>query len=167
MSIFQASLITLGVQVYEITRPKFPTIIAVMQQIPSINLADLQQLDEKIALGQTKGNKIDKAKKDLFKKITAQVYHLSLLVRTQYALYVYFLYRLYFDRRKRFKVDNFIRKTSQLQLIGCSMNQLFRQEIEIANLPPMNLPSRNLQRATDILTNNGQSVGLTELFNPS
>ncbi|CAD7087155.1 unnamed protein product [Hermetia illucens] len=120
----QASLITLGVQVYEITRPKFPTIIAVMQQIPSINLADLQQLDEKIALGQTKGNKIDKAKKDLFKKITAQ-------------------------------------------LIGCSMNQLFRQEIEIANLPPMNLPSRNLQRATDILTNNGQSVGLTELFNPS
>lgn len=83
-----------------------------MQQIPSINLADLQQLDEKIALGQTKGNKIDKAKKDLFKKITAQVYHLSLLVRTQYALYVYFLYRLYFDRRKRFKVDNFIRKTS-------------------------------------------------------
>lgn len=45
-----------------------------MQQIPNTNIADLQKLDEKIAMGhQTKGNKIDKAKKDLFKKITAQV----------------------------------------------------------------------------------------------
>lgn len=44
-----------------------------MQQIPNINAADLQKLDEKIAAGSTKGNKIDKAKRDLFKKLTSQV----------------------------------------------------------------------------------------------
>lgn len=44
-----------------------------MQQIPNISAADLQKLDEKIAMGGTKGNKIDKAKRDLFKKITGQV----------------------------------------------------------------------------------------------
>lgn len=44
-----------------------------MQQIPNISAGDLQKLDEKIAMGGTKGNKIDKAKRDLFKKITGQV----------------------------------------------------------------------------------------------
>lgn len=69
----QATLITLGVQVYEILRPKFPHIVDIIQQIPNTNLADIQKLDEKISTSQTKGNKIDKYKKDLFKKITAQV----------------------------------------------------------------------------------------------
>lgn len=70
----QTALITLGVQVYEMLRPKFPHIIEIIQQIPDINVADIQKLDEKIALGAaTKGNKIDKAKKDLFKKLTAPV----------------------------------------------------------------------------------------------
>lgn len=46
-----------------------------MQQIPNINVADLQKLDEKLSASNnsTKGNKIDKIKKDLFKKITGQV----------------------------------------------------------------------------------------------
>lgn len=71
---FQATLITLGVQVYEILRPKFPHIVEIIQRIPNTNLADIQKLDEKISMNsQTKGNKIDKYKKDLFKKITAQV----------------------------------------------------------------------------------------------
>lgn len=48
--------------------------LEIMQQIPNTNLADIQKLDEKILFGsQSKGNKIDKCKKDLFKKITAQV----------------------------------------------------------------------------------------------
>lgn len=39
-----------------------------------MNIADLQKLEEKLAVGNnTKGNKIDKIKKDLFKKITGQV----------------------------------------------------------------------------------------------
>lgn len=59
---------------YEILRPKYPTIIEIMQQIPNINTADLQKLDEKVSVSNiTKGNKIDKIKKDLFKKITGQV----------------------------------------------------------------------------------------------
>lgn len=67
-------MITLGVQVYEILRPKFPHILEIFQQIPNVNIADLQKLDEKInQSAATKGNKIDKAKKDLFKKITAHV----------------------------------------------------------------------------------------------
>lgn len=70
----QASLITLGVQAYEILRPKFATILEVLQQIPNISAADIQKLDEKISVSaNTKGNKIDKAKKDLFKKITSHI----------------------------------------------------------------------------------------------
>lgn len=70
----QGSLITLGAQVYECLRPKFPNIIEVMQQIPGVNPADLQRFDEKMsAVVTTKGNKVEKGKKDLFKKITNQV----------------------------------------------------------------------------------------------
>lgn len=72
-NLFQASLTTLGCQTYEILRPKFQVVAEIMQQIPNISAADLQKLDEKIAMGGTKGNKIDKAKRDLFKKITGQV----------------------------------------------------------------------------------------------
>uniref|UniRef100_A0A182WDY0 Importin N-terminal domain-containing protein n=1 Tax=Anopheles minimus TaxID=112268 RepID=A0A182WDY0_9DIPT len=69
----QTSLITLGVQTYEILRPKFPNILEVLQQIPNVSAGDIQKLDEKISAGSTKGNKIDKAKKDLFKKITTNI----------------------------------------------------------------------------------------------
>lgn len=70
----QAALNTLGVTAYEILRPKFPNILEVLQQIPNISAADIQKLDEKISLSaSTKGNKIDKAKKDLFKKITSHI----------------------------------------------------------------------------------------------
>ncbi|EAA00125.3 AGAP011888-PA [Anopheles gambiae str. PEST] len=69
----QTSLITLGVQAYEILRPKFPNILEVLQQIPNVSAGDIQKLDEKISSGSTKGNKIDKAKKDLFKKITTNI----------------------------------------------------------------------------------------------
>lgn len=59
---------------YELLRPKFPHLVEVLQQIPNSNVNDIQRLDEKIALGvATKGNKIDKAKKDVFKKLTAPV----------------------------------------------------------------------------------------------
>lgn len=44
-----------------------------MQQIPNVNAADLHKLDEKLAAPPAKGNKIEKGKKDLFKKITSQV----------------------------------------------------------------------------------------------
>jgi exportin-5 len=55
-------------------RPKFPNILDVMQQIPNISPSDIQKLDEKISTtSTTKGNKIDKAKKDLFKKITGHL----------------------------------------------------------------------------------------------
>lgn len=64
---------TLGCQTYEILRPKFQVVAEIMQQIPNISAGDLQKLDEKIAVGSTKGNKIDKAKRDLFKKMTGQV----------------------------------------------------------------------------------------------
>lgn len=69
----QGSLITLGAQVYECLRPKFPNIIEVMQQIPGVNLTDLQRFDEKMSVVSTKGNKVEKGKKDLFKKITNQL----------------------------------------------------------------------------------------------
>lgn len=79
----------MGVQVYEIVRPTHANVaLSIMQQIPNLNISDLQKLDEKIlttpaplvnatnqasgAVG-NKSNKIDKNKKDLFKKITSQL----------------------------------------------------------------------------------------------
>jgi len=73
----QVPLITLGVQAYEILRPKFPNVLEVLQQIPNISISDIQKLDEKIAVHQTKGNKVDKAKKELFRRITSQIINRS------------------------------------------------------------------------------------------
>lgn len=72
----------MGVQVYEILRPNYPGVLDVMSQIPNVNAADLQKLDEKISVKSnlTKGNKIDKIKKDLFKKLTGQVSHLLIFI---------------------------------------------------------------------------------------
>jgi exportin-5 len=87
------------VQVYEIVRPMHPTVVLnIMQQIPNLNINDLQKLDEKIvssgpltnatnqgvasgANAATKSNKIDKTKKDLFKKITSHLVGRNVLAR--------------------------------------------------------------------------------------
>lgn len=69
----QGSLLTLGAQMYELLRPSFNEVLAVMQQIPGVNPVDLQKLDERISGNTSKGNKVEKVKKDLFKKITGTV----------------------------------------------------------------------------------------------
>lgn len=69
----QGSLLTLGAQLYETLRPMFPDVMHVMQQIPNVNPVDLQKLDERISSGTSKGNKVEKVKKDLFKKIIGPV----------------------------------------------------------------------------------------------
>lgn len=69
----QGCLLTLGAQMYEMLRPIFPEVVVVMQQIPGINMVDLQKLDERISGTTSKGNKVEKVKKDLFKKITGTV----------------------------------------------------------------------------------------------
>lgn len=69
----QGLLLTLGAQIYELLRPSFLEVLAVMQQIPGVNPVDLQKLDERISGGTSKGNKIEKVKKDLFKKLTGNV----------------------------------------------------------------------------------------------
>ncbi|KAJ8972527.1 hypothetical protein NQ317_013842 [Molorchus minor] len=47
----QGSLLTLGAQIYELLRPSFLEVLAVMQQIPGVNPVDLQKLDERISGG--------------------------------------------------------------------------------------------------------------------
>lgn len=69
----QGSLLTLGAQMYELLRPTFPEVLAVMQQIPAVNPVDLHKLDERISGSTSKGNKVEKVKKDLFRKITGTV----------------------------------------------------------------------------------------------
>ncbi|XP_067636787.1 exportin-5 [Eurosta solidaginis] len=69
----QAGLITLGVQFYELLRPKFPILSDVLRNIPNVNAADVQKFDEKVSGAPLKGNKVDKTKKDLFKKMTARL----------------------------------------------------------------------------------------------
>jgi hypothetical protein len=44
-----------------------------MNQIPNCNPQELQKLDEKILSTNQKGNKLEKAKKDIFKRLTSQV----------------------------------------------------------------------------------------------
>ncbi|XP_069685325.1 exportin-5 isoform X2 [Periplaneta americana] len=68
-----SSLLILGAQLYEILRPLFPSITEVMSQIPNYNPQDLQKLDEKILTANQKGNKFEKAKRDIFKKLTSQL----------------------------------------------------------------------------------------------
>ncbi|EDW75143.1 uncharacterized protein Dwil_GK19857 [Drosophila willistoni] len=118
----QSGLITLGVQFYELLRPKFPILTEVLQHIPSVNAADIQKFDEKIAVAPVKGNKVDRAKKDLFKKLTAQ-------------------------------------------LVGRSVNQLFRHEVQIANLPPMQTHNKTLIGAVDgNIMDSNQNANLAQLF---
>lgn len=69
----QGTLLTLGAQMYELLRPTFPEVLGIMQQIPGVNPVDLQKLDERISGTTSKGNKVEKVKKDLFKKITGNV----------------------------------------------------------------------------------------------
>ncbi|XP_072394417.1 exportin-5 [Diabrotica undecimpunctata] len=69
----QGSLLTLGAQIYELLRPSFLEVLTVMQQIPGANPVDLQKLDERISGTTSKGNKIEKVKKDLFRKITGNL----------------------------------------------------------------------------------------------
>ncbi|KAH1021244.1 hypothetical protein HUJ04_010781 [Dendroctonus ponderosae] len=69
----QGLLLTLGAQVYEMLRPSFVEVLGVMQQIPGVDPVDLQKLDERISGSTSKGNKIEKVKKDLFKKLTANL----------------------------------------------------------------------------------------------
>lgn len=75
----QGALLTLGAQLYELLRPQHPAVMAVLQQIPGVNPLDLQKLDERIAANAAAGgtlktgNKVEKVKKDLFKKITSHL----------------------------------------------------------------------------------------------
>ncbi|KAH9641557.1 hypothetical protein HF086_002244 [Spodoptera exigua] len=58
---------------YEILRPLFPGIVAVLRAIPDVDAHDLHRLDEKLNSHNTKPSKIDKSKRDLFKKITSRL----------------------------------------------------------------------------------------------
>lgn len=67
------SLLMLGTQLYEMLRPRFTNIRELMEQIPDVNIMDLQKFDEKVLKETQKGNKVDKAKKEMFKKLTSSL----------------------------------------------------------------------------------------------
>ncbi|CAK1544693.1 unnamed protein product [Leptosia nina] len=69
----QAALLTLAVQAYEALRPRFPDVANVLGAIPDVDAHDLRRLDEKLAANNARPAKIDKSKKDLFKKITSRL----------------------------------------------------------------------------------------------
>ncbi|KAJ0179536.1 hypothetical protein K1T71_005248 [Dendrolimus kikuchii] len=69
----QAALLALAVQTYEVLRPSFPCIVGVLRAIPEVEAHDLQRLDERLAHHNARPAKIDKGKRDLFKKITARL----------------------------------------------------------------------------------------------
>nr|XP_024216968.1 exportin-5 [Halyomorpha halys] len=67
----QGSLLVLGTLMYGILRPIAPEIVQVMKQIPDVNMIDLQKLDDRMLKEIQKGTKVDKAKKEMFKKVTS------------------------------------------------------------------------------------------------
>lgn len=67
----QGSLLVLGTLMYGILRPIAPAILQVMKQIPDVNMIDLQKLDDRMLKEIQKGTKVDKAKKEMFKKVTS------------------------------------------------------------------------------------------------
>ncbi|KAJ2950388.1 hypothetical protein O0L34_g8631 [Tuta absoluta] len=69
----QAALLALAVQAYEALRPRFPGIVSVLRAIPDVDAHDLHRLDEKLSSNTNKPSKIDKSKRDLFKKITSRL----------------------------------------------------------------------------------------------
>ncbi|KAJ8725207.1 hypothetical protein PYW07_016165 [Mythimna separata] len=69
----QAALLALAVQTYEVLRPLFPGVLCVLRAIPDVDAHDLQRLDDKLAAHSLKPSKIDKSKRDLFKKITSRL----------------------------------------------------------------------------------------------
>lgn len=50
-----------------------------MEHIPDINVMDLQKFDEKVLKESQKGCKVDKAKKEMFKKLTSSVSKLLII----------------------------------------------------------------------------------------
>lgn len=64
-------------QTYETLREPFPSVSNVLRAVPGAEPADLQRLDDKLAAHAHKPAKLDKSKRDLFKKITAKVSPLS------------------------------------------------------------------------------------------
>ncbi|XP_053599925.1 exportin-5 [Plodia interpunctella] len=69
----QAALLALAVQAYEMLRPHFPVVANLLREIPDVDEHDLQRLDDKLVAAGGKPSKIDKSKRDLFKKITAKL----------------------------------------------------------------------------------------------
>ncbi|KAK6632104.1 hypothetical protein RUM44_007134 [Polyplax serrata] len=123
----QGLLLTLGPQLYELLRPKFPSLLKLLMQIPNVNQQDLQRFDDKImnATQASKiSNKVDKSTRDLFRKITHPV---SGPVEKSIELT-----RLFADH-----LFHFI-----FQLIGRSLGELFKKEVKIMDLPELKLPKK-------------------------
>ncbi|KAK9885730.1 hypothetical protein WA026_012499 [Henosepilachna vigintioctopunctata] len=96
----QGSLLTLGAQMYEMLRPSFLEVLAVMQQIPGASPVDLQKLDERISGSTSKGNKVEKVKKDLFKKITSSLIGRSVGQLFKKEVKIHDLPRMSFNKKK-------------------------------------------------------------------
>lgn len=143
-------MITLGVQVYEIVRPLHPaTVHNIMQQIPNLNINDLQKLDEKIlhsnpltnttnqsstasattqpAAFATRSNKIDKTRKDLFKKITSHLIGRNVLANLFRHTPVISDLRPLNNNNKQNKNTNLLETAGHET--GLQMQHLFRNEV--------------------------------------
>ncbi|KAJ8309385.1 LOW QUALITY PROTEIN: hypothetical protein KUTeg_014259 [Tegillarca granosa] len=69
----QASLLSLGLQTYELLRPLFPDISSVLLQIPNCTVELVKAFDDKILLSSPQKQMTDKKKKDAFKKLVVGV----------------------------------------------------------------------------------------------
>lgn len=134
-------------QVYEIIRPLHPAVVSnIMQQIPNLNINDLQKLDEKIfhsnpltnatnqgaqpavAAPPTRSTKIDKTRKDLFKKITSHLVGQNVLAKLfRNPPVISDLHPLQLNNNSKSKNTNLL-EVGHDPSVGVQMQQLFQSE---------------------------------------
>ncbi|XP_045606825.1 exportin-5 isoform X2 [Procambarus clarkii] len=73
----QSALLSLGLATYEMFRPHFPNIREVLVELPGVCADDVQRFEEKLLNPtqnpNTKNTKVEKIKKDLFKKLVIEI----------------------------------------------------------------------------------------------
>ena len=67
------ALTQLSILAYEQLRPKHPSVLEVLTQVPGINVEDLKRFDDKVLLNAKETKVNDRVLKNMFKKLTGQL----------------------------------------------------------------------------------------------
>lgn len=147
-----AQLTHLGVVIYDTFAPVFPDAFAdVMMRCANCTREDtnafmskcVQQQHPGAAANNKQNQKVDRAKRELFRKMTSQVLDLTLIFQN---------------------IQSNLINFSLLQIVGQHLADLFRKPVEMVALPKMGSLKPRAQRPVDIIGDSAESAGLDYLF---